>query len=92
MPMSSSGTCRLCWASVLSLPPEKPVQPETVSGEATALLDGQGRPVLKTEFVRVPREDPADSRFEPIKLPEHLARAVQRMRQRLEALADAMGQ
>ena len=68
------------------------LQFETVSGEATALLDEQGRPVLKTEFVRVPREDPADSRFEPIKLPEHLVRAVQRMRQRLEALADAMRQ
>jgi UTP--glucose-1-phosphate uridylyltransferase len=68
------------------------LQFETVSGEASGLLDERGRPVLKTEFIRVPREDPADSRFEPIKVPEHLPRAVQRMQQRLEALADAMAQ
>ncbi len=66
------------------------LQFETVSGEASGLLDQRGQPVLKTEFVRVPRADPADSRFEPIKVPEHLARAVQRTQQRLEALADAI--
>ena len=29
-PMSSSGTCRLCWAKSRSLPPPKPVQPNVV--------------------------------------------------------------
>ena len=31
MPMSSSGTCKSCWASVRSLPPLNPVQPNVVS-------------------------------------------------------------
>ena len=66
------------------------LQFETVSGEASALVDERRRPVLKTEFVRVARADPASSRFEPIKVPEHLTRAVQRMRPRLESLADSI--
>jgi UTP--glucose-1-phosphate uridylyltransferase len=66
------------------------LQFETVSGEATGLVDGRGNPIIKTEFVRVPRADPMSSRFEPVKTPPHLARAVERLRPRLTKLAASM--
>jgi UTP--glucose-1-phosphate uridylyltransferase len=62
---------------------------ETVSGEATALLDEKGEPVLPSAWVRVPRTGEA-SRFYPVKVRADLDRAVRNLEPRLERLAASL--
>jgi UTP--glucose-1-phosphate uridylyltransferase len=62
---------------------------EAVSGEATALLDEKGEPVLPSAWVRVPRTGEA-SRFYPVKVRADLNRAVRNLAPRLEKLAASL--
>jgi UTP--glucose-1-phosphate uridylyltransferase len=55
------------------------VQLEQVTGEATTATGDDGRQLLKTAFLAVPRDDPATTRFEPVKEREDLARVAARL-------------
>jgi UTP--glucose-1-phosphate uridylyltransferase len=62
---------------------------EAVSGEATALLDEKGEPVLPSAWVRVARTGEA-SRFYPVKTRADLDKVVRALKSRLEVLAASM--
>jgi UTP--glucose-1-phosphate uridylyltransferase len=58
------------------------IQLEQVTGEVTGVLGGDARPILPAAYLEVPRGDPADTRFEPVKEREDLPRVAERMRAR----------
>jgi len=62
---------------------------ETVSGEATALLDEKGELVLPSAWVRVPRTGEA-GRFYPVKMRADLDKVVRNLQPRLETLVASL--
>jgi UTP--glucose-1-phosphate uridylyltransferase len=58
-------------------------QVEQITADAPSVLDAEGRQVFPMAVVEVPRHDPTESRFEPVKEREDLPRVGARLAQRL---------
>lgn len=63
------------------------IQLEQVTGEATGLVGPDGRALLPSAFIEVPRDPLQATRFEPVKAPADMPRAVAFLREHLKTRA-----